>query len=90
MVISVDYKSGCLVCGKELVYQKNLGGFCGYHGDCGAAVGTGIFISLITDATPLSKHEWKLSNLMTAKSLLSIANHGGPRMLQEKYISSNN
>ena len=29
-----------------------LGGFCGSHGDCGAAVGTGIFISLITGATP--------------------------------------
>ncbi len=56
-----------------------LGGFCGYYGDCGAAVGTGIFISLITGATPLSKHEWKLSNMMTAKSLFSIANVGGPR-----------
>jgi hypothetical protein len=29
-------------------------------------------------------------NTITAKSLLSIANHGGPRMLQEKHISSNN
>ncbi len=56
-----------------------LGGFCGYYGDCGAAVGTGIFISLITGATPLSEHAWKLSNLMTAKSLFSIANAGGPR-----------
>ncbi len=56
-----------------------LGGFCGYYGDCGAAVGTGIFISLITEATPLSEREWKLSNMMTAKSLLSIANRGGPR-----------
>ena len=56
-----------------------LGGFCGFYGDCGAAVGTGIFISLITNSTPLSLHEWKLSNLMTAKSLLTIANHGGPR-----------
>jgi hypothetical protein len=32
-----------------------LGGFCGYYGTCGAAVGTGIFISLITDASPLSR-----------------------------------
>jgi hypothetical protein len=59
--------------------SKILGGFCGFYGDCGAAVGTGIFISLITNSTPLSKQEWKLSNLMTAKSLLIIANHGGPR-----------
>jgi len=56
-----------------------LGGFCGFHGNCGAAVGTGIFMSLITNSTPLSIHEWKLSNLMTARSLLTIAKHGGPR-----------
>ena len=56
-----------------------LGGFCGFYGDCGAAVGTGIFISLITDATPLSVVEWKLANLVTANSLLTIAEHGGPR-----------
>jgi hypothetical protein len=59
--------------------SKILGGFCGFYGDCGAAVGTGIFMSLITDSTPLSSKEWRLSNLITAKSLLTIANHGGPR-----------
>ncbi len=56
-----------------------LGGFCGFYGDCGAAVGAGVFISLITDATLLSIAEWKLANLATAKSLFAIANHGGPR-----------
>jgi len=56
-----------------------LGGFCGFYGNCGAAVGTGIFVSLITDATPLSVTDWKLANLITAKSLLTIAEHGGPR-----------
>lgn len=56
-----------------------LGGFCGFYGNCGAAVGTGIFMSIITDATPLSKREWSLCNLMTANSLKSIAEHGGPR-----------
>lgn len=59
--------------------SKILGGFCGFYGDCGAAVGTGIFMSLITNATPLSAQEWRLSNLITAKSLLTIANHGWPR-----------
>jgi hypothetical protein len=59
--------------------QAVLGGFCGFYGDCGAAVGTGIFISVITGATPLSTSEWRLSNLMTGKSLIEIANHGGPR-----------
>ena len=56
-----------------------LGGFCGFYGDCGAAVGTGIFVSLVTGATPVSVAEWKLANLATAKSLLTIAEHGGPR-----------
>ena len=55
------------------------GGFCGSHGNCGAGVGAGIFISLLTEATPLSGKEWQLSNLMTSKSLLAIATHGGPR-----------
>jgi hypothetical protein len=55
------------------------GGSCGFHGNCGAAVGTGIFMSLIFNATPLSKDEWKKANMMTAKSLLTIAEHGGPR-----------
>lgn len=56
-----------------------LGGFCGFYGNCGAAVGTGIFMSVITGATPLSKKEWKMANLMTSKSLLSISEFGGPR-----------
>lgn len=56
-----------------------LGGFCGFYGNCGAAVGTGIFVSLITKATPLSIEEWRLSNLITSRSLATIANNGGPR-----------
>jgi hypothetical protein len=55
------------------------GGFCGFYGNCGAGVGTGIFMSIATNATPLSSHEWKLSNLMTAGSLKMIAESGGPR-----------
>lgn len=59
--------------------EKVLGGFCGFYGNCGAAVGTGIFMSVMTDATPLSQREWRLSNLMTVDSLHTIANAGGPR-----------
>jgi len=55
------------------------GGFCGLHGACGAGIGTGIFMSLITGATPLSTSERGLSNRMTAESLLSIAQTGGAR-----------
>jgi hypothetical protein len=59
--------------------EKVPGGFCGFFGDCGAAVGTGIFISVLTGATPMSKKEWRLANQMTAKSLTKIAEYGGPR-----------
>ena len=55
------------------------GGSCGFCGNCGAAVGTGIFISIITGSTPLSREEWRLSNTMTATSLMAVATHGGPR-----------
>ena len=46
--------------------KKILGGVCGSHGICGATVGTVIFISLITNATPLSEKERKLSNQITS------------------------
>jgi hypothetical protein len=30
-----------------------LGGFCGFYGTCGAAVGTGIFFSIYTNTSPV-------------------------------------
>ena len=42
-------------------------------------MGSGIFLSVITGTTPLSKETWKLSNLLTAESLQKIAQAGGPR-----------
>jgi hypothetical protein len=59
--------------------EEIKGGVCGSHGACGAAIGTGIFISLITSATPSSREEWRLANLMTSESLGAIALNGGPR-----------
>lgn len=59
--------------------DKVLGGFCGFYGACGAAIGSGIFISLVTSATPLSVQEWGLSNMVTSKCLYTIACAGGPR-----------
>jgi hypothetical protein len=55
------------------------GGFCGFQGACGAAIGAGIFMSLVTGATPLSDRERKLSNLITADCLRVIAENGGAR-----------
>jgi len=55
------------------------GGFCGFHGACGSAIGTGIFISVVSRSTPLTKKEWRLSNRMTAESLYKISENDGPR-----------
>ncbi len=64
------------------------GGFCGTHGSCGAAIGAGIFCSVITGTTPLSTDTWGLSNKITAHCLLSIAERGGPRCCKrDTYLS---
>jgi hypothetical protein len=55
------------------------GGTCGYWGACGAAVGTGIFLSVITRATPLTTDSWSLSNRITSETLALVADLGGPR-----------
>src|ERR1043165_1587455 len=57
--------------------ENVLGGFCGFYGACGAGIGTGIFISLITDSTPVSIESWGLANQMTAESLRCIGALGG-------------
>lgn len=55
------------------------GGICGNWGCCGAAVSSGIFISVITDSSPLSKKPLALSTNMTSKALARIGEIGGPR-----------
>jgi len=56
-----------------------LPAFCGLYGACGAAVGTGIFMSVLTGTTPLSKDTWSMCNLITSETLKKIADIGGPR-----------
>lgn len=59
--------------------KKVPGGVCGLWGSCGAAVSSGIFVSIVTGATPLSGAEWGLCNQMTSASLAAIGAVGGPR-----------
>ncbi|MDD2427940.1 MAG: DUF5714 domain-containing protein [Eubacteriales bacterium] len=59
--------------------QQVPGGSCGFFGACGACVGCGIFISLITDSSPYSSRTWALSNQATSKALAAISDLGGPR-----------
>lgn len=66
---------------KEMVSRgsKVPGGACGFWGACGAAVSTGMFMSIITGSTPLMNESWGHSNLMTSRSLQKLSEIGGPR-----------
>lgn len=55
------------------------GGFCGYQGACGAAIGAGIYVSLAAGATPLAREPWALANGATARALEVVSRVGGPR-----------
>ena len=55
------------------------GGACGFWGACGAGVSTGMFMSIISGSTPLTKEPFSLSHRMTAKALEKIGLIGGPR-----------
>lgn len=54
-------------------------GFCGECGTCGAAVGTGIFMSIYTSATPKSVESWQWANEITGNCLQKISSYPGPR-----------
>lgn len=55
------------------------GGACGFWGACGAGVSAGIFVSILTGATPLAGETFGLANRMTARALDAIGAVGGPR-----------
>jgi hypothetical protein len=45
-------------------------------------------MSIITGSTSLKTEEWNLSNLITGRSLVTIAEHGGPRCCKrDVYLS---
>lgn len=65
-----------------------LGGFCGNYGACGAAVGCGIFLSILTGTSPHSVQNWAQVNLITAEALTAIAGVDGPRCCKrDTYLS---
>ena len=55
------------------------GGTCGFWGACGAGISAGMFVSILSGATPLTEESWGLSNQMTSKALETISRTGGPR-----------
>lgn len=55
------------------------GGFCGFQGACGAAIGTGIFVSIVTGATPMTPAPRGLSQRATGKALEVVGGYDAPR-----------
>lgn len=56
--------------GKAMKRAANVpGGWCGYYGTCGAAVGVGVAISIMTEATPLKGEERSLALAGTSFTL---------------------
>jgi DNA-directed RNA polymerase subunit RPC12/RpoP len=64
------------------------GGACGYWGICGAAIGAGIFLSLVSEASPFAVEEWKVSGQLTAKCAAAISGQGGPRCCKRDSFSA--
>lgn len=64
------------------------GGSCGFHGSCGACVGTGIAESVYLGATPSSREERGRAMMATGKALLAISELGGPLCCKRDSITS--
>ena len=64
------------------------GGSCGYHGNCGACVGTGIAESIYLGATPKSREERGRAMIATSKALLAVSELGGPLCCKRDSITS--
>lgn len=59
--------------------KQVIGGICGFWGVCGAAVGTGIYASIVTGSNPLNASKWHIPQQLTSQTMLKIAEVGGPR-----------
>lgn len=64
------------------------GGTCGYWGCCGAAVGAGIALSILTGSAPTKQELWHIPMQTTSNSLLDIATIGGPRCCKRDSLLS--
>lgn len=66
----------------QLANQRSLqvpGAACGFWGICGAAIGTGIYSSIVTESSPYAQEVWRDSGQLTVKSANAISSRGGPR-----------
>lgn len=55
------------------------GGTCGFWGCCGAAISSGMYMSIVTGSTPMTVEPWAQSTRLTSLILSRLAELGGPR-----------
>ncbi|MFX1276208.1 MAG: DUF5714 domain-containing protein [Promethearchaeota archaeon] len=55
--------------------SKIPGGWCGFYGSCGAGMGSGVAMSIFTNATPAKDIPRTLANKMTSRALINIADN---------------
>ena len=68
--------------------KDTKGGSCGFNGNCGAAVGTGVAVSIIEGATPMSKTGRGNAMLTTGNALIKVSKYEGPRCCKRDSIAS--
>jgi hypothetical protein len=64
------------------------GGTCGFWGCCGAAISAGMYMSIISGSTPMTREPWALSTRLTALILEELARVGGPRCCKRTSFTS--
>ncbi len=65
---------------EAMMRAKNiLPAFCGLYGSCGAAVGLGIYSSILNDSDQYSFAAWALTNRIVGECLTEISKVDGPR-----------
>ena len=67
--------------------EKVPGGWCGFYGACGAGIGVGIAVSVLTEATSLKGKERSLANEATSLALSRLAD-GYSRCCKRAYRKS--
>lgn len=55
------------------------GGACGFWGICGAAIGCGIYMSILLHCSPYAGEEWKNAGQLSARCAHAVSREGGPR-----------
>lgn len=66
------------------------GAACASWGACGAAIGSGMFVSILKDVGPLSFDSWREVGQLTARSIDKISSLGGPRCCKrDTYLALN-